>query len=82
MSVLELLRAKNGDYPILLLDDVESELDHGRRNDFFTALLDHGCQTIVTGTERAEFSISNQLLDQASYYVVEAGEVCQIDSKN
>ena len=65
LGEIEYLYQEKGQYPILLLDDLLSELDQERRK----ALLDHvegKIQTFVTGTEEVnEFS--------ARYYPVIKG---------
>jgi len=47
---IELLKEKNGEAPILLLDDVFSELDESRQKTLFNSIK--GCQTFVTTTHR------------------------------
>ena len=59
-----------GEYPILLLDDVLSELDGLRRERLIQA-IDGKIQTFMTGTEKTigleKFS--------ATYYTVSAGAI-------
>lgn len=50
MAELEFMREVTGDYPVLLLDDVLSELDTSRRQALL-GLVDQGIQTVITGTE-------------------------------
>ena len=47
---IELLKEKNGETPILLLDDVFSELDESRQKTLFNSIRD--CQTFMTTTHR------------------------------
>jgi DNA replication and repair protein RecF len=47
---IELLREKYGEAPILLLDDVFSELDEARQKTLFNSI--RGCQTFMTTTHR------------------------------
>jgi len=47
---IELLKEKNGETPILLLDDVFSELDEIRQKTLFSSIKD--CQTFLTTTHR------------------------------
>ncbi|MBS3873638.1 MAG: DNA replication/repair protein RecF [Firmicutes bacterium] len=57
MAELEYMYKVTGDYPILLLDDVFSELDQSRRELLLSTL--HGkVQALVTGTEVPAFSLS------------------------
>lgn len=53
LAKTEFLTMKNGSKPILLLDDVFSELDEARRN----YLIDYikGFEAFITGTEKPEF---------------------------
>lgn len=56
LAVLDLLSSKLGEQPVLLLDDVDSELDHGRLNILYGMILNRpGCQVIATGTEPSPF---------------------------
>lgn len=50
ISELELVRAETGEYPVLLLDDVMSELDEQRRNHLLLFIGDK-VQTFITTTE-------------------------------
>ncbi len=55
MAELEFMREMTGDYPVLLLDDVLSELDSFRRQALL-GLVDRGIQTLITGTEASLFT--------------------------
>lgn len=55
MAELEFMREMTGDYPVLLLDDVLSELDSSRRAALL-GLVDRGIQTLITGTEASLFT--------------------------
>lgn len=68
MAEVALIKDKLGQNPVLLLDDVMSELDSNRRNALFS-LLSEGIQTFITATN-AEM-LENPLLSQAR--VVELG---------
>ncbi len=50
MAVIKILEEERGDAPILLLDDVDSELDDSRSSAFFDFLLSNKRQVFVTGT--------------------------------
>ena len=69
LAELEFLHIETGDYPILLLDDVMSELDSGRRNELLEFVLNEKIQTLITATEKAYFP--EEYL--TSYYKVEKG---------
>lgn len=59
---------QTGESPVLLLDDVLSELDPNHQNELLRVLGDAGCQIIVTATSRA-------LLDHESLRHLPAAEV-------
>ena len=51
LAIVELIGEEKGDLPVILLDDLDSELDRERANKLFRFLFDRQCQIIVTGTE-------------------------------
>ena len=55
LAELEFLHEETGEYPILLLDDVMSELDAGRRRALLAFLAREKIQTIITATDAAYF---------------------------
>lgn len=55
LAELEYMRDMTGDYPVLLLDDVLSELDERRRAALLSR-VDRGVQTFITGTEASLFA--------------------------
>ena len=61
-----------GDYPILLLDDVFSEIDTKKRNKI-VKYLKEDIQTIITTTDIND--ISNDLLEKSSIYSVKNNKV-------
>ena len=62
LAEVELVREFAGCAPVLLLDDVMSELD-ARRRSALTAFVDRGTQTFITTTNLGYFS--QDLLEQA-----------------
>jgi DNA replication and repair protein RecF len=52
MAELAYVEAQNQEAPVLLLDDVASELDQERRTRLFETLAAMACQTLITVTER------------------------------
>lgn len=56
LSEIQLLKNSAGEYPILLLDDVMSELDALRREKLLEFLLNQKIQTLITATEKAYFT--------------------------
>ena len=65
---LELMKGQRGEYPVLLLDDVLSELDESRREALISA-INGKVQTFVTDTG------SEKLFDHAVEYRVTKGEI-------
>lgn len=68
------LEARAGEAPILLLDDVPSELDPERRRYLFETLATLSCQTMISvadravvpdGTGRADFAVANGMVNSA-----------------
>ena len=55
LSEIQMLKNSAGEYPILLLDDVMSELDARRREKLLEFLLSQKIQTLITATEKAYF---------------------------
>jgi DNA replication and repair protein RecF len=55
MAELQFMKEITGDYPVLLLDDVLSELDASRRESLLNQ-IGCGIQTIITGTEASLFT--------------------------
>lgn len=70
LAELEFIKAETGEYPVLLLDDVMSELDAGRREHLLSFIRER-IQTFITGTEAAYFP--RRLQDAC--YRVRAGQV-------
>lgn len=66
LGELKLLTVKNNINPILLLDDVFSELDSERRNYLFNSIRD--IQTFITSTSAEDLKFN-----EAKYYLIENG---------
>ena len=66
------MRASTGDEPLLLLDDVFSELDHTRREYLLCQVLKHE-QVLLTATDLAGFPA--ETLKQAHFYQVVEGNI-------
>lgn len=56
LSHARLTGAITGLVPVLLLDEIAAHLDENRRAALFSILEEIGCQTFMTGTERALFA--------------------------
>jgi len=74
LGELAFMRAVTGEEPILLLDDVFSELDSSRREYLLRQVLKHE-QVLITATDFASFP--GEILAKAHQYRVGSGEVIQ-----
>ncbi len=72
LAEVEWLHQETGEMPILLLDDMVSELDPARRN-YLLAMLARAQQAIVTTTDTEGFS--PEFLQQATLYTVREGQL-------
>jgi DNA replication and repair protein RecF len=71
---MELMRSETGEYPVVLLDDVMSELDRARRK-FLVEILNTKAQTIITTTHLGSFT--EDILANASIFRIEAGTIAE-----
>lgn len=72
LGELEYMKSETGTYPVILLDDVMSELDESRKH-FLMNLLRYKVQTIITTTTISDFT--PELLGNSSILTVEKGKV-------
>lgn len=72
IGLLEVIKKKIGEYPILLLDDVLSELDEKHRIALFN-LIPSDVQTFITATELG--IKEREYLPQACIYTVSSGSI-------
>lgn len=77
LSEIELVRKIARDTPILLLDDVLSELDHNRQNDLLNSIGE--IQTIITCTGLEEF-VNKRFEMNRIFHVSEGTVVCVNDA--
>ena len=71
LSELQFLKSETGEYPLLLLDDVMSELDADRREMLTEFLRREKIQTLITATDRAYFPPKSF----GKFFSVDAGEL-------
>ena len=71
LAELEFLRSETGEYPILLLDDVMSELDVKRRQQLLQFIRRERIQTLITATDAAYFPAEGM----GQYYHVRSGQI-------
>jgi DNA replication and repair protein RecF len=76
LAEIELIYAEIGEYPILLLDDVLSELDDYRQSHLLNTIQGK-VQTFVTTTSVE--GIDHQTLREASTFIVEAGRIKKVN---
>jgi DNA replication and repair protein RecF len=74
LAELAYMRASTGDEPVLLLDDVFSELDHLRREYLLHQILQHE-QVLLTATDFMSFP--PEILTKAHHYQVINGEIVE-----
>lgn len=74
LAELAYMYASTGDEPVLLLDDVFSELDHLRRDYLLHQVLQHQ-QVFLTATDLAGFP--PEILEQAHVYQITEGNVVE-----
>ena len=78
LSEIELLRQQKNEEPVILLDDVFSELDQKRQRDLLSMIGDY--QTIITCTQREPF-FDEIKADKRLFYVKE-GQIKEIGGTN
>lgn len=77
LSELQLMREISGEAPVLLLDDVLSELDETRQQFLVTAM--EGCQTLLTCTHAA--GLADIGLSDMALYRVQGGGLRRADGR-
>lgn len=75
LAEVDLIKSEKGEYPILLLDDVLSELDLNRRKDLISAFK--GIQTIVTTTDDEDLRALTDL--SKSFYHISDGDITRVE---
>lgn len=71
IALIELIKEEIGEYPVLLLDDVLSELDQIRKN-MLLDILDQKIQTFITTT--AIDDIDHQIIKRAKKIYIKSGK--------
>jgi DNA replication and repair protein RecF len=72
LAEIELIRAEVGEYPVLLLDDVLSELDQERQMHLVQSMGER-VQTLITTT--TTYGLEQFMQEQAHVYRVESGSI-------
>jgi DNA replication and repair protein RecF len=76
LAEIELIYSEIGEYPVLLLDDVLSELDDYRQSHLLNTIQGR-VQTFVTTTNVD--GIAHQTLKEASTFIVESGVIKKVN---
>ncbi len=71
LAEIEIFKEKCGDYPVLLLDDIFSELDIKKRNKILKIVGDYNIQSVITTTDLK--NIRKNFLENAFIFEVKAG---------
>jgi DNA replication and repair protein RecF len=71
LAEIEYMKSILKEYPILLIDDIFSELDD-KRKAYFMELLTHDTQMFLTGTRREEFP---KIINQAKVFNILEGKI-------
>lgn len=74
LSEIEIMKEETGETPVLLLDDVMSELDTKRQEVLLSSL--HDIQTFISCTDKGIFS--DKMKINTNFYVVKSGQVEQV----
>jgi DNA replication and repair protein RecF len=75
LAVISLLEQRYGESPVIVLDDVESELDSIRSSAFFDLVFNQGRQVFITGTDIRHQSLLSQ--ENVSVHEVSEGEIAE-----
>ena len=76
LSELELIREKEGVYPILFLDDVMSELDEDRRHFLLRLIIDKNVQAFITSINLDYFN--SNIKEKSRIFKIEEGKVIHL----
>lgn len=79
LSEVKLFTEKTGDSPILLLDDIFSELDIEKRNNLLST-LSNNVQTVITTTDIE--NITEDIRNKANVYEIGDGNIISIQKNN
>jgi DNA replication and repair protein RecF len=77
LALIDFIYEYKGDYPVLLLDDVLSELDKTRQNNLLE-YIDESIQTFITSTEISEIDLNK--ITNYKIYTIENGQIKESDS--
>ena len=75
LAEIELFKAKNGEYPILILDDLFSELDNEKINNILN-LLGEDIQTFITTTDISK--VDKRILEMSKKICIQDGKLEEV----
>ncbi|MBC8499320.1 MAG: DNA replication/repair protein RecF [Candidatus Atribacteria bacterium] len=76
LSELELIKEKEGIYPIFFLDDVMSELDEDRRHFLLELIIDKKVQTFITSINLDYFN--SNIMEKSRIFKIKEGKVINL----
>lgn len=76
LSEIEIIKSESGEYPILILDDVFSELDENRQRLLINNLKD--VQMFITTAENSHKDIFNK--NNTTIFNIENGKVIKVEN--
>ena len=76
LSELELIKEKEGDYPIFFLDDVMSELDEDRRHFLLGLIVQKKVQTFITSINLDYFN--SNIKEKSRIFKIEEGKIIRL----
>ena len=79
LAEIELMKLSTGEYPLLLLDDVLSELDDDRQTHLIKA-IENKVQTFITTTSLD--GIKQQFINEPVVIPIEKGTILKTESEN
>ena len=71
IAAIDLIEEHRGDSPLILLDDVDSELDGERRDKLFELLFTSPRQIFISGTDFSRLELGNN----SARFLVHNGQV-------
>ncbi|ACB83603.1 DNA replication/repair protein RecF [Natranaerobius thermophilus] len=81
MAELEMIKGEKGEFPILLLDDVLSELDDNRKKHLLN-LTEGRVQTFVTSTSMEDFNGDVDIKAKSQVFRIDNGEAVKLNAGN
>lgn len=76
LALIDIIHQRRGEHPVLLLDDVLSELDENRQNNLMV-YINRDIQTIITTTSINDIHLDK--VDDVALYCIEQGQIKECD---